>query len=247
LEIELGMREESPPKVLESITECSEAAERCSPREPIILTPVRPSVNGKTNSVNEPEVKQEEIRIMRPDREDEQTALRKEVLRHVSNMICGVGSKNNEQNLLRLKQKFPATFKDICLYTELCAILSRYNVRLPLRRFIQELFLDIPFDEFYLLAERILESTSTTSTSRSSVTSQSDITGDTSSVVDAPILLEYHIPPPSPFDNHIEKQNSHESKASLAKPESVEVNAGEVGCSFNSDSLKGSAEEVDLK
>ncbi|ODM99839.1 Rapamycin-insensitive companion of mTOR [Orchesella cincta] len=251
LEIELGIREESPPKVLESITECSEAAERCSPREPIILTPVRPSVNGKLNSNNEPEVKQEEIRIYRPEREDEQTALRKEVLRHVSNMICGVGSKNNEQNLLRLKQKFPAAFKDICLYTELCAILSRYNVRLPLRRFIQELFLDIPFDEFYLLAERILEGASTTSTSRSSVTSQSDITGDTSSVVDAPLLLEYHIPPPPPFDNHDEKQNSPESKASLAKPESVEVNdhdnGGNVGSVAISNLSKGSPEEVDLK
>ena len=51
----------------------------------------------------------------------------------------------------RLKQKFPQSFKDICLYTELCGILSRYNVRLPLRRFIQELFLDLTFDEVHLL------------------------------------------------------------------------------------------------
>lgn len=141
-------------KPLEVIAECSEYVEKGSPREPLMLTPVRPGaapgVSGQspyhpTNQENK--TTKEPKFAMLVGQVDEQSLLRKEVLKHVSNMICGVGSKNNEQNLLRLKQKFPSAFKDICLYTELCAILSRYNVRLPIRRFIQELFLDITFEE----------------------------------------------------------------------------------------------------
>lgn len=139
-------------KPLEVIAECSETVERGSPREPLMLTPVRPGaapgVSGQSPYHPNQEIKTtKEAKFSMVGQMDEQTLLRKEVLKHVSNMICGVGSKNNEQNLLRLKQKFPSAFKDICLYTELCAILSRYNVRLPIRRFIQELFLDITFEE----------------------------------------------------------------------------------------------------
>lgn len=95
-------------KLLEVITECSGSAEKYSPRMPNILTPVRPGaapgVNGQS-PYNPPieETKKEEkaTSIVTLEKEDQQTMLRKEVLKHVSNMICGVGSKNNEQNLLR--------------------------------------------------------------------------------------------------------------------------------------------------
>lgn len=45
----------------------------------------------------------------------------------------------------RLKQKFPSAFQDLCLYTELSVVMSKYNLRLLLRRFLQELFLDNTF------------------------------------------------------------------------------------------------------
>jgi hypothetical protein len=49
----------------------------------------------------------------------------------------------------RLKQKFPSAFCDLCLYSEVCQMLSKYAFRLSARRFIQELFMDLPFDELY--------------------------------------------------------------------------------------------------
>lgn len=41
----------------------------------------------------------------------------------------------------------PDLFLDLCLYSEVSAILSTYSYHLPARRFIQELFQDIKFDK----------------------------------------------------------------------------------------------------
>lgn len=106
------MEELSPSrnKVLEVIAECSEHPERGSPGDaPAMLTPVRPGaapgVSGQSPympaSGEADEPNKESTPASEMDKPDQQTLLRKEVLKHVSNMICGVGSKNNEQNLLR--------------------------------------------------------------------------------------------------------------------------------------------------
>lgn len=47
----------------------------------------------------------------------------------------------------RMKQKFPAAFQDLCLYSEVCLLLNNYSFRLTSRRFVQELFQDLNFDE----------------------------------------------------------------------------------------------------
>ena len=44
-----------------------------------------------------------------------------------------------------LKQKFPKCFQDMCLYSEVCYLMSRYSYRLNCRRFIQELFQDFDY------------------------------------------------------------------------------------------------------
>ncbi|CAG7716760.1 unnamed protein product [Allacma fusca] len=111
--------------------------------------------------------------------------LRKEIIRLVSNMISCVGAKSNEQGLLRLKQKFPRAFHDLCLYSELCGLMSSYNVRLPLRRFVQELFLDLPFDEFYIIADKILYPEIETSNTSASTTTTD--TSESSTVIEVPI------------------------------------------------------------
>lgn len=98
---------ESTPKKgpLEVITECSEIGEKCSPREITILTPVRPGaapgVNGHSPCVTQSNQGSGRQTLVVMEPLDEQTTLRKEILKHVTSMICGVGSKNNEQNLLR--------------------------------------------------------------------------------------------------------------------------------------------------
>ncbi|RWS26243.1 rapamycin-insensitive companion of mTOR-like isoform X1 [Leptotrombidium deliense] len=73
--------------------------------------------------------------------------VRKEVLRFVINLGGSIFAKASEQGLLNLKQKYPQAFQDICLYSEVCLHLSSYNFRLPARRFLQELFLDLTFDQ----------------------------------------------------------------------------------------------------
>lgn len=45
----------------------------------------------------------------------------------------------------RIKEKFPCAFDDICLYSEVSYLLAHCMFRLPSRRFIQELFQDVPF------------------------------------------------------------------------------------------------------
>ena len=47
----------------------------------------------------------------------------------------------------RLKQKFPSAFQDVCLYSEVCSLLANYTFRLTSRRFIQEMFMDVNFDQ----------------------------------------------------------------------------------------------------
>uniref|UniRef100_A0A8C4F1B2 Rapamycin-insensitive companion of mTOR n=1 Tax=Dicentrarchus labrax TaxID=13489 RepID=A0A8C4F1B2_DICLA len=71
--------------------------------------------------------------------------LRKEVLRLVINLSSSVGTKNHETNLLTIKEKFPYAFDDVCLYSEVSYLLAHCMFRLASRRFIQELFQDVPF------------------------------------------------------------------------------------------------------
>lgn len=55
------------------------------------------------------------------------------------------GSVLNLFSLLRIKEKFPYAFDDICLYSEVSHLLSHCMFRLTSRRFIQELFQDVQF------------------------------------------------------------------------------------------------------
>ena len=56
-----------------------------------------------------------------------------------------------------MKQKSPETFTDLCLYSEVCLLLSEYSFRLFSRRFLQELFMDVDYSELYVEPYRILE------------------------------------------------------------------------------------------
>lgn len=51
----------------------------------------------------------------------------------------------NFSSFLRIKEKFPYAFDDICLYSEVSHLLSHCMFRLTSRRFIQELFQDVQF------------------------------------------------------------------------------------------------------
>ncbi|XP_070845214.1 rapamycin-insensitive companion of mTOR-like isoform X1 [Chaetodon trifascialis] len=86
--------------------------------------------------------------------------MRKEVLRLVINLSSSVGMKNHETRLLTIKEKFPYAFDDICLYSEVSYLLAHCMFHLSSRRFIQELFQDVPFVPLYEEAESILSMSS---------------------------------------------------------------------------------------
>ncbi|XP_043216841.1 rapamycin-insensitive companion of mTOR-like [Amphibalanus amphitrite] len=74
--------------------------------------------------------------------------VRREVLRLVGALSTSVGVKAAEQGLLSLKQKFGSLLRtDLCLYTEIHLLLSHYDFRLASRRFLQELFEDVMFED----------------------------------------------------------------------------------------------------
>ncbi|XP_065364051.1 rapamycin-insensitive companion of mTOR [Calliphora vicina] len=71
------------------------------------------------------------------------------ILYNVQRLANPVSAKQSKMALLELKQKHPASFQDICLYSEVCRTLGRSSYRMNARRFLQELFLDLDFDTFY--------------------------------------------------------------------------------------------------
>ncbi|CAN8003661.1 unnamed protein product [Ixodes hexagonus] len=87
----------------------------------------------------------------RPSENDyDVVAVRKELLRYITNLNSSVILKGSEQGLLSLKQKYPKAFQDVCLYSEVCLLMARYRFRLSARTFLQELFLDIGFEKQFL-------------------------------------------------------------------------------------------------
>ncbi|CAG2101941.1 unnamed protein product, partial [Medioppia subpectinata] len=86
---------------------------------------------------------------------------RREILRFVTNLGGAVHAKQAEQGLLNLKQKCSQAFEDICLYSEVSLQLSTYNFRMSARRFLQELFLDVHFDQIYTEADAIVRGLAT--------------------------------------------------------------------------------------
>ncbi|XP_052866141.1 rapamycin-insensitive companion of mTOR [Anopheles cruzii] len=65
------------------------------------------------------------------------------ILRHVQRMANPVWNKQSRSVLLDAKQSHPDAFQDVCLYSEVCHMLSQNTFRLVSRRFLQELFLDL--------------------------------------------------------------------------------------------------------
>ncbi|XP_034102932.1 rapamycin-insensitive companion of mTOR [Drosophila albomicans] len=80
------------------------------------------------------------------------------ILYNVQRLANPVSAKQSKMALLELKQKHPHAFQDICLYSEACKTLGRSSYRMSARRFLQELFLDLNFDTFYVEPQLIIRS-----------------------------------------------------------------------------------------
>ncbi|CAD6237301.1 GSCOCG00002240001-RA-CDS [Cotesia congregata] len=83
--------------------------------------------------------------------------IKKDILRHSQRLSNPVWHRNSRQTLLRLRQRYPEKFKDTCLFFEMAARLSSGTYRLQARRYLQELFLDAPFDVLYKEPRELLQ------------------------------------------------------------------------------------------
>ncbi|XP_043271902.1 rapamycin-insensitive companion of mTOR isoform X2 [Venturia canescens] len=81
--------------------------------------------------------------------DESEKKLRREILRHTQRLSNPVWYRYSRQPLLRLRQRYPEKFQDTCLFSEVAARLGCGTYRLPARRFLQELFLESPFDALY--------------------------------------------------------------------------------------------------
>lgn len=79
------------------------------------------------------------------------------ILRNVTKMANPIMFKACRKILMELKQKFPQSFQDVCLYSEICKQMTQCSYRMYVRRFIQEIFLDLNYEELASGVEKILE------------------------------------------------------------------------------------------
>ncbi|KAK9696755.1 Rapamycin-insensitive companion of mTOR, middle domain [Popillia japonica] len=89
-----------------------------------------------------------------PEREwtegtDTDTALKYDIVKQIERLANPLLLKPAKQVLLLHKQRHPHIFHDICLYSEVCKIVSQNSYRLGPRRLIQELFLDVNFESLH--------------------------------------------------------------------------------------------------
>ena len=79
------------------------------------------------------------------------------ILRNVVKMANPIMFKACRKILMELKQKYPQSFQDICLYSEICKQMSQCSYRMIVRRFVQEIFLDLNYDLLSSGVEVVLE------------------------------------------------------------------------------------------
>lgn len=71
------------------------------------------------------------------------------ILKNCQKMANPILFKNSRKILMELKQKYPQSFQDLCLYSEVCKYMGTCNYRMTVRRFIQEIFLDLNYDQLF--------------------------------------------------------------------------------------------------
>ncbi|CAG9817290.1 unnamed protein product [Phaedon cochleariae] len=80
-----------------------------------------------------------------------------EVLENVERLPNPISNKYVKSHLIRFKQREPDTFKDLCVFSEVCKMMSENIYRLPTRRVLHELFFDVSFVGLYEEAKKSLE------------------------------------------------------------------------------------------
>ncbi|KAL1513243.1 hypothetical protein ABEB36_002676 [Hypothenemus hampei] len=83
-------------------------------------------------------------------------SLKLEVLKIAERLANPVMSKVFKNQLVRLKQKDSKIFKDVCIYSEVCKLLSESNYTLSTRRVLHDFFFEVTFDKCFEMARKNL-------------------------------------------------------------------------------------------
>ncbi|XP_050502878.1 rapamycin-insensitive companion of mTOR [Diabrotica virgifera virgifera] len=81
-----------------------------------------------------------------------------EILQNIERLANPISNKYIKSHLIRLKQREPEAFRDICVYSEVCKICSENIYRSPTRRVLHELFLDVDFQRLYEPSQKVIKS-----------------------------------------------------------------------------------------
>ncbi|KAL7046361.1 hypothetical protein ACKWTF_002551 [Chironomus riparius] len=132
------------------------------------------------------------------------------ILRNFQKMANPILFKTCRKILMDLRQKYPQSFQDVCLYSEVCKYMGICNYRMTVRRFIQEIFLDLNYDVFNndidlilnvarqrFADQKLLDASKTfpsTSSPQSTINSQ---------ILNVSHIQSYHTPSPSPSSSSL--------------------------------------------
>ncbi|XP_068727211.1 rapamycin-insensitive companion of mTOR-like isoform X1 [Montipora capricornis] len=122
------------------------------------------STNGSAVSVieNTPGLSKDKLAEFSPDGK---RMIRDEILRLVASLNSVVASRSHQEELVKIKEKFPHWFQDLCLYCEVVNILGLYKFKIHVRRFIQGLFANVNFDPIIEQADLVVNRGNETSSS----------------------------------------------------------------------------------
>ncbi|KAF7987507.1 hypothetical protein HCN44_003269 [Aphidius gifuensis] len=87
---------------------------------------------------------------------DTDIKIKRKILRYVQRLSNPIKYRQNRRALLRLRQSNPKIFQDTCLFCEVASRLGTGTYRLSARILLQELFLDLEFNQLYNEPKKIL-------------------------------------------------------------------------------------------
>ncbi|XP_019772703.2 rapamycin-insensitive companion of mTOR [Dendroctonus ponderosae] len=85
-----------------------------------------------------------------------ESPVKEEILKVSERLGNPVMSRTYKNQLLRLKQKDSAMFKDVCVYSEVCKMFSESSYLLITRRILHELFLDVEYAKCFEAPRKLL-------------------------------------------------------------------------------------------
>ncbi|XP_065198170.1 rapamycin-insensitive companion of mTOR-like [Sycon ciliatum] len=80
--------------------------------------------------------------------------VQRDLISCISKLSGAVGSRNNQTQIMSIKDKYKFICKDLCLYSQVAGLLEYYHFRIHVRRFVQHLFDEADFSSIFRSSAR---------------------------------------------------------------------------------------------